>query len=93
MLGSQPVGGAWIKQSKLLLFVMWLHGRYCAGIPPRQAGHFFLLAHKKVTKKEGLNTSHLVITLRTKANGKGSGTRTQTEDPKGRGVAIPSVCT
>jgi hypothetical protein len=25
-------------------------------VPPRQAGNFFLLAQKKVTKKEGLNT-------------------------------------
>jgi hypothetical protein len=35
-----------------------------AGVPPRQAGNFLLLAQKKVTKEECLNTNDWVITLR-----------------------------
>ena len=35
--------------------------RQRAGIPPRQAGHFLLLAQKKVTKEEGLNTELPVL--------------------------------
>ena len=55
---------------------------HCAGSRP--GGRVtFSAGPEKVTKKEALNTSHLVITLRLEANGKGSGTRTPAEDPTG----------
>ena len=47
-----------------------------AGVSPRQASHFFLLAQKKVTQKEGPNTSHLAGSLRLKVAFNGSATRT-----------------
>jgi len=52
-------------------------------VSARLPSNFLLLAQKEVTKEECPNTSHLVTTLRTKADCSVSGTRTPAEDPTG----------